>query len=258
MNITKKIIIPFLLGSFLTITAALADGPSFTSSLGQADLAVKRHDLQSALRIYDATRPLQSGNASNLCVLCHRYCDLGYLTDSTGVQKQLLDRALACAQQAVTDDPKNATAHASLAVCYAKNCRYVDIKTQLADSRTFKAEAEKAIALDPTQDVPYYLLGRWNYGIAGLGVLSRTYVKVVYGGLPHASYEDAILNFKKACMLSPNRILNHAGLAMAYEVAGAKTLELVELQKCCALKPLGPEDVEALKDARKKLAEMKG
>jgi Tfp pilus assembly protein PilF len=176
------------------------------------------------------------------------------LTNSTAVQKDWVARALACSQKAVEDDPQNAVAHASLAVCYAKSCAFADVKTELADSHLFKLEAEKAIALDPKQDVAYYLLGRWNYGIASAGFFARSYVKIIYGGLPWASFQDAVANFKKAVELAPNRILNHAGLAMAYEATGNTKLEIAELEKCCALKPLGPEDLDARRDAQNKLA----
>jgi tetratricopeptide (TPR) repeat protein len=233
---------------------ALAGDASFTNSLARADLAQKNGDIQEALKIYDANQKAEGSNAANLCVLSRRYCDLTFLTNSPSAQKDLVTHALACAQQAVQADPSNATAHASLAVCYAKSCNYTDIKTKLAYSRIFKAEAEKAITLDPRQDVAYYLLGRWNYGIASVGMWSRAYVKMVYGGLPPASLEGAILNFKKACELSPHCILNHAGLAMAYEAVGEKKFEIAELEKCCALKPLNPEDKDALRDAQKKLA----
>jgi tetratricopeptide (TPR) repeat protein len=238
----------------LVSRAARADNPSFAHSLEQSDAAVKRGDLLSARAMYDSVLMAEAGNAADLCLLARRYCDLTYLTNSIAVQKELVARALACAQQALADDPTNAVAHASVAVCYAKSCGYADLKTELAYSRLFKQEAEKAIALDPKQDVAYYLLGRWNYALANVGFFSRAYVKIVYGGLPPASMQEAINNFKEACTLAPNRILNHAGLAMAYETAGDTKLEIAELKKCCALKPLGPEDIVAQADAGKKLA----
>lgn len=244
-----------LLLLLLFCRAALAD--DFAKSLVQADAAKNRGDLQGALTIYDAAQHSEAGDASNLCVLAHCYCDLTYLANSTALQKDLVARALTCAQLAVKDAPNNSTAHASVAVCYARSCNLVDIKTELAYSSLFKREAEKAIALDPRQDIAYYLLGRWNYGIASAGLLARAYVKIVYGGLPQASFQDAMLNFKKACILAPNRILNHAGLAMVYEAIGEKKLEREELEKCCALKPLGPEDTEALRDAQKRLAALR-
>ena len=241
----------------IALLSAFANGSSaapFTDALARGDQEAQNGNFQAALQIYDAAAKNQSDNATNLCALARRYCDITYLTNSLPLRKDMIARALACSQQAVKDAPTNATAHASLAVCYAKSCKFADVKTELADSRLLKLEADKTIALDPKQDIAYYLLGRWNYGIARAGFFSRAYVKMVYGGLPHASLEDAVLNFKKACALAPDRILNHAGLAMAYDALGEKRLEIAELEKCFALKPLGPEDTDALRDAKKKLA----
>ncbi len=234
-----------------------AENFSFANSLSLAASAEKRGDLQTALAWYDQAEPLISSNAPDLCVLCRHYCDLTYLTNSATVQKTLLKNALTCALQAVKTDPKNALAHASLAVCYAKNCALYDIKTELAYSRLFKLEAEKTIALDPKQDIAYYLLGRWNYGMANVGLLSRAFVKVIYGGLPQASNEAAIENFKQAIVLAPNRILNHSGLAMVYAATGQKNLEIMELKKCRDLKPFGREDADAQIEAERKLTDLR-
>ena len=133
---------------------------------------------------------------------------------------------------------------------------FVDLKTELSYSRLLKLEAEKTVALDPKQDIGYYLLGRWNYGVANVGLLSRTFVKVVYGGLPQASNEEAIADFKKAIELAPDRIIHHAGLATVYEATGDTRLEIAELKKCRDLKPTGLEDRDAQTDAIKKLASL--
>jgi Flp pilus assembly protein TadD len=241
---------------FVFLCSGRAQDISFTNSLVAADNALECSDIPRVLTIYADAEKAQTGNASNLCVLAHRYCDLTYLTNSSPFNRDLVALALACSQQAVSDAPTNATAHTSLAVCYAQSCNFSDTKTKLANSRLFKLEAEKALALDPNQDIAYYLLGRWNYGIASQGWMSRAYVKMIYGGLPQASYADAVRDFQKACRLAPGRILNHAGLAMAYDAVGEKKMEIMELEKCFALKPLGPEDTEALRDAKKKLASL--
>jgi len=234
---------------------AQAGNEGFTNSLNAARTAEKRGDIARATSIYNAARHMETNDAANLCALAHGYCDLTFLTPSIAVQKDLMTRALDCARRAVALAPRNATAHASVAVCYAKNCALAgtDIKSQLSYSRLFKQEAEKAIALDPKQDVAYYLLGRWNYGIASVGFFSRAYVKVIYGSLPKASFKDSAANFQKACNLAPNRILYHAGLAMAYDALGEKKLEIDQLKTCCALKPSDQEDEDAQREAARQL-----
>lgn len=228
----------------------------FSNLLSSADSAERRGDVAKAAAIYDVARHAGTNDAPNLCVLARRYCDLSSLASSAGVQKGLVARALDCAGRAVALEPGNATAHASVAVCYAKSCAFADIKTELAYSKLFKQEAEKAIALNPKEDVAYYLLGRWNYAIANVGFFSRTYVRMIYGGFPKASLADSVLYFKKACELAPNRILYHAGLATAYGALGEKKLQLAELQACCSLKPSDPEDAKARADAEKQLQMM--
>lgn len=239
-----------LVTAFIVLNAAASDA-GFTNSLRAAYVAEKRGDFKGAEQICNAACKTQKGNPGDLCVLAHLYCNLTFLTSSTAVQKELIGRALSCARQAVADAPGDATAHASMAVCYAKTCAFKDIgiKAKLAYSRLFKEEAEKAIALDPKEDIAYYLLGRWNYGIAKLGFFSRAYVKMVYGGMPKASLQEAVVDFKKACEIAPNRVLNHAGLAMAYGAMGESSLEEAELEKCCALKPSGPEEEDAWREA---------
>jgi len=64
------------------------------------------------------------------------------------------------------------------------------------------------------------------------------------------------VNFKKAVALAPNRVINHAGLAMAYEAIGQQKLAVAEWQKCCAMTPISPEDREARQDAEQKLVEL--
>jgi hypothetical protein len=239
---------------FLAAGAAGAEVYSFADALTRAANAERHLDLQTAVNVYGIAESAESANSTNLCLLARRICDLACLANSLPAQKYLVDRALACSLQAVKAASNNAAAHACVAVCYAKECAFASLRDELIDSRLFKLEAEKAIALDPKQDIAYYLVGRWNYGVANVGFLSRAYVKVIYGRLPAASNEDAIANFQKAIELAPGRLIYHAGLAAVYETTGQKQLELAELKKCHDLKPAGREDEEAKRDALKKLA----
>lgn len=241
--------ISWLLGA---VVSSRADN-SFTNLLEQAAQAGRSGNLASALKLYDSAENKEVTNSANLCTLAHRYCDLMFLTNSVTVKKDLAARALTCSQQAVRADPNNATAHACLAVCYGKLSEFADIKSKLNYSKLLKLEAERAIALDPNQDIGYYLLGRWNYGVANIGFFSRTFVRLVYGEIPAATNDKAITEFKKAIHIAPNRIIHHAGLAMVYGTIGERTLQITELRKCCHLKPTGLEDEEAQHDAIKEL-----
>jgi tetratricopeptide (TPR) repeat protein len=243
----------FILTGLLWLWPFAAPADDFTNDLSQADAAVKAGNTRHALDIYQKAHAAAAGNAPELCVLCRRYSDLMHQTQFIAAQKDLLARALACAQDAVKAEPKNALAHTSVAVCYAKECQFADTKTCIIDSHLFKSEAEVAIHFDPKQDVAWYLLGRWNYALANVSLLSRAYVHVVYGKLPPASNADAIANFKSAIALAPNHILYHESLAEVYKTIGDKKSALAEWDKCLSLFPLNPDDLQAKEEAVKAL-----
>lgn len=78
-------------------------------------------------------------------------------------------------------------------------------------------------------------------------------VKLVYGGLPAASNEVAIQNFKKAIELAPNRIIHHLQLAYMYDITHQKNLMTDELKKCATFAPFDMDDDDAQKIAAKVL-----
>jgi tetratricopeptide (TPR) repeat protein len=242
------------LGFLGLILQVQAQDASFGNLLAQGGLAGKKGDLVRAVRFYSAAEHLEHGNSSNLCALTKCFCDLMHLTSSPATQKTLAQKALACSQAAVKADPQNATAHICVAICYAKNFPGADNATKVFYSRSIKAESEKAIALDPKQDVGYYLLGRWNYGVANMNLLYKGLVKIAYGGLPVASNAEAVKDFKQAIRLEPHRVISHAELAKVYQATGQKELARQELEKCARLKPLDPDDTEAQIEAARELS----
>jgi tetratricopeptide (TPR) repeat protein len=237
-------------------TGAHGQELSFTNFLAQGECAEQCNDVPGALKFYSAADHLTTSNCADLCVLARRYCDLMHLTSSPAIQKNLAERALDCSLRAVKADPKSATAHLCVAVSYAKNFPFVDNETEVNWSKAMKAECERGIALDPKQDIGYYLLGRWHFGVANMNFIYKGLVKIVYGGLPQASNEEAIKNFKHAIELAPSRIIHHAALARLYETTGEKKLERTELEKCHALKPVDRDDVDAQKEAEKRRVEI--
>ena len=238
----------------LSLAAGRAAELSFTNFLAQGELAETRNDVATALNYYTAADHLNPTNCAELCVLTRRYCDLMHDATSLDTQKLLAERALAAALRAVQADPKSATAQLCMAVSYAKNFPYAGNETKVKWSKAIKTACETAIALDPKQDVGYYLLGRWHFGVANMGVFSKGVVMIVYGGLPRASNAEAIKNFEQAITLAPDRIIHHFELAKAYAATGQKKLARAELEKCAGLKPLDRDDEDAQQDAKTRRA----
>ena len=242
------------LGLMLWSGVMHAEAQSLSNLLAQADRHETNGQSQLALECLLAADRLSPTNCEILCRVTKQYCDLIFATASKDEQKKLADQALDAARRAVAADPKSAKAHLCVAVSYTKKYPFIDNATKVEYSRLLKAEAETAIALDPKQDVAYYMLGRWHHEVANMNFVQRGLVKIAYGGLPKASDEQAIQNFKKAIELAPNRIVHHAELARVYRATGEKKLARGELEKCRDLTPLDHDDADAQRDALKELA----
>ena len=234
-----------------------AEDQSLTNLFAQGDFYEKQGNPAAALKSFLAAERLSPTNCEILCRITKQYCDLMYSAKSKDEQKSLAEKALACAQRAVKADPQSCKAHLCVAVCCMKNFPFSDNQTKINYSKQLKAEAEKAIALDPKEDVSYYMLGRWHYEVANMGFIMKGLIKIAYGGLPKASNDLAIQNFKKAIELAPRRIIHHMELSKVYFTVGQKKLAVAELGKCRDLTPVDRDDADAQKDAVKQLRELK-
>jgi tetratricopeptide (TPR) repeat protein len=231
-------------------------GEDFTHLLAQGDLAGAHGDVNAALKCYAAADQQAGTNCGDLCRLTKDYCDLMHGVPSTETQHKLAELALADAHRAEQADPNSATAHLCMAVCYLKNFPWAPNATKVAWSKAIKTECDAAIALNPREDIAYYMLGRWEFGVANMNFVVKGLTRVIYGGLPAASDAEAVRDFQKAIALAPNRIIHHSELARVYEAMGENKLAEAELQKCATLKPTDRDDMDAQTDAAQRLAKL--
>jgi tetratricopeptide (TPR) repeat protein len=150
--------------------------------------------------------------------------------------------ALSTAKKAVEKDPSLSKAHTALSIAYGNITDYVDNKTKMSYSKVIKAEAEKAIQLDPNNSEPYFILARWNYEMATLNPIMRGFAEMLYGRLPSASKEQAMELFRKAIALSPDEIGYHAEYARALENSGQIQLAKAEWTRVLRLPAIDSQD----------------
>jgi len=233
-----------------------ADELSLSNLLADAQLHEQQGETEAALKAYQAAAQLAPTNVDIRCSIAKQYCDSMHNV-TRDEKKAFAQKALAAALEAEKADPQSAKAHVCVAVCYAKNFPFLDNSTRVDYSRQIKAEADKAISLDPKFDLAYHMLGRWNFEVANMGFFVKSIVRMAYGGLPKASRELAIENFKKAIELYPARIVNHLQLARCYHVTGHEDLTLAELKQCATLPPIDKDDKDAQRIAKQILVDGK-
>ena len=124
-------------------------------------------------------------------------------------QRAMFGSAVAHAREAVRLAPDSAAMHVWLAVALGRQALREGARTKLAISREIKAEADRAIALDPNIGRAWHVMAMWNIKLASLNALERMAANAVLGGVPKgASFENAEAAFKKAIALEPDYV-NH-------------------------------------------------
>ena len=245
-SLTFRAVLATLVFTALTAFSS-ADIPTL---LAQGDAFDARLDTAHALDSYLQAEKLGSTDARTLSGIARQYALSMNDTRSEEQQRKLGEQALAYAKRAVTSDPTDAKAQLSAAICYGRLVSLVGARTKVEYSRLIKQHADLALQLDPSDSYAWHVLGVWNYELAQMGGMTRAIVKLVYGGIPPASNEEAVRLFKKAIELAPERVSHHAELGRAYLAAGDKQNARVELEKALALPSKEKDDPESKRRAR--------
>ena len=94
-------------------------------------------------------------------------------------------------------------------------------KQQIATSLLVKSAADKAVTLDPKNDLAWQVLGRWYLALADVGPVKRAWAQVAYGTkIPPAKHQDAVRCFETAIELNPHRPMHCIELGCTYEKMG--------------------------------------
>lgn len=244
---------PLLAIALLLSFRTFAEEPKIVALLRHGDAEEKQGRTRAALADFRAAEELDAKNVGVLLRLSKAYSDLVDVTKPPEAAEQLAHKALDYAQRALDLDSKIAKAHLSRAIAYGKLTDFVGNKTKLEYSKIIKEETAKSIELDPTDDFAWYVLGRWHAGVANVSGVLRVLAKVVYGGMPAASNEEAAKCLKKATELAPQRIMHHAELARLYKTMGKADLAAKEWQAILALPTTDSDDEKEKTAAREAL-----
>ena len=216
----------FLLLSTLSTGLALGLGSTGASAESAEELIQKGDVFYNKLQAADALAfylPAEKLNPNNVRLLVHIAREYRHLmSDSTEAseKRQLGNTAVDYALRAVALAPNDPETQLALAISYGKLLPMEEIKQQIATQHLIKNAADKAIALDPTNDLAWHVLGRWYRALADVGTVKRVLARVAYGKLPPAKHEDAVRCFQKAIALNPNRLMHSIELGCTYAEMG--------------------------------------
>jgi tetratricopeptide (TPR) repeat protein len=235
---------------FFATAAASQDVSLLIHKAGELD-AQGRPD--EAIQTLKEAEKIDPKNPALLVQLSQDYSDK---IDASKDRSQKLAFAKLCleyAKRAVHEAPDNADAHVCLSIGYGKMTDFVDNKTKMEYSKVVKSEAEKAVELNPKNDLALLILARWNFDMATLNPILKAIAQTLYGQLPPASKEIAVEYFRKAIAAAPEKIIHHAEFAQALESMGKTKEARAEWLKVKQLKPSDAEDRAYVAEAEQRL-----
>lgn len=208
--------IVLLLLSNLLLRADLA------SDIAKGDELDRKQLPNEALKFYESAEKQAPNNADLLISIARQYSfKMNLLTTNEG--KIAAGRqALAYSERAVKAAANKSDSHLSVAISLGKLAALVGNRERVEASRRIKQSSETAVRLDPRNDYAWHILGRWHQALANMGVGTRALAKVIYGGIPAASNEEAVKCFEKAIALKPSRLIHTIELGRTYAQMGRK------------------------------------
>ena len=148
-----------------------------------------------------------------------------------GARQAAAKKCLEFSRKAAAVDPNSSDSRLAVAIALGKNVEFLGNKEKLQASREMKSEADAALRLNPKSDYAYHLIGRWHQEMADIGGATRLLAKVVYGGIPQGSYDEALKAFASARKINPKRLIHQIEYGRTLAMMGRKDEAKKEIQR---------------------------
>lgn len=247
---------------FVAILAVLSYGQTAADHIKAGDDAYAQFDDQKALEHYLEALKVEPENYEALWKTSRAYVDIADVITATdkaskqGQMKMYTD-ATSYAKKAIVANPNDTWGHFQYAAAFGKKLLRLGTKEQIDGSKQIRAEIDKAIQLDPNNDLAYHALGRWHRRMAEIGGAKRFFGSFLYGSIPKGSFAESEINLKKAVDMKPEYVNHHLELGLTYEALNKNDLAAQEFQKAIDLPKTTSKDDVLKKDAETELAKLK-
>jgi tetratricopeptide (TPR) repeat protein len=209
-----------------------------------------------ALNFYLPAERLEPNNAHLLVCIARQYRHLMADALTRDEKLRLGGIALEYSQRAAALAPSDSEAQLDPAISYGKLLPFQSFREQTQESRCIKEGAEKAIQLDPRNDLAWHVLGRFHMVLASVTGFKRAVAQLMFGELPAASNEDAVKCFKKAIEINPARLMHYIELGETYAQMGRPADARLFITQGLAMPDVDKDDPEIKRRGRETLAKL--
>jgi tetratricopeptide (TPR) repeat protein len=223
----------------------------------QADNFEKQQKEAEALETYKQILLQDPVNIQALVKAAELNTSISNRQEDKNNRKMYVETGYSFAKRAWNSDSSNADAAYAMALVSGKMTDVeTDNKKRMGYARDIKLYTDKALAANPDHAKANFLLGRWHYEMSSLSGLKKAAVKVLYGGIPETSFEEAIKYLGKCKKLEPYFANNYLYLAKSYKDNHQPAQAIEVLNKLVKLPTRTSDDVAIKAEGAKLLAEM--
>lgn len=240
---------PFLL--FLA-TASLAFSQSAAEWKKKGDALEAAGKTKDALAAYQEAEKKSPEDAEILVKIAKQYGDL---MPSLGgaAKKDASSKSLEYSRKAVAVNPKSSDSHLALALSLGKNTEFMGNRQKIEASREMKTAAETALRLNPKSDYAHHMLGRWHQEMAGIGGATRAIAKIIYGGVPNGTHQEALGHFESARKINSRRLIHQIEYGRTLAMMGREAEAKAAIQKGLDMPNREADDKDSKERGRKTL-----
>lgn len=197
----------------LPLTVLSQEAATLLRDAERLELAFREGD---ALQKYKEVLRHQPNNLVALCKASDLSSRIGHRQTNKQVQGDYYRAAKAYADAALRTNPHSAEANFVMSVAMGRMAMLSGGKEKIQYVNEIRRYAENTLRYDPNNFKAYHVLGKWHYEVSNLNSFERTMARLLFGGLPKASLQDAIAYYEKSRSLEPNFSINYLELAKAY------------------------------------------
>lgn len=212
---------------------------------------------EQALEKYKQVLAAEPINMHALIRSSELYADIGSRQTDKKIKTEYYNHAEDEADKALSADQNNADGNYVRAVAAGRLAEIeTENKKRVADIKDIKTFADKALFINPDHGKANYVLGKWNFDVLTMSWAKKAEVKVLFGGMPGATIENAYKYMEKCRTLEPYFVHNFFDLAKAYKYDNKPAKAIEVLNQLVKLPNRKAEDAALKEEGKKLLAEM--
>lgn len=242
--------------SSLCLSSSPAQAQLATEIIARGDLLDLDFKAAEALTFYLPAEKLEPQNATLLAHIARQYRHLMSDAVTSDEKLRLATIALDYGKRAATYGPNDSDAQLSCAITYGRMLPFQGTKQQVAATPLIKSGADRAIALDPRNDIAWHVLGRWHQVLANVGTIKHALGGLIYGKLPNTTNDEAVKCFERAITINPLRPRHFIELGRTYAQMGKNAEARKFIEQGLTMPDLDKDDAELKQRGREALANL--